>query len=69
MTQRASKESKLSHSPKFLKSLQASYDGYRKKGGIPLEEYRKLDKLLAQERKTQTKVTTAFIDKVRNGKI
>ncbi len=45
---------------------------------IPLEikekkftqaEYRKLDKLLAQEKKTQTKVTTAFIDKVRKGKI
>ncbi len=32
-------------------------------------EYRKLDKLLAQERKTQTKVTTAFIDKVRKGEI
>ena len=45
---------------------------------IPLEikekkftqaEYRKLDKLLAQEKKTQAKVTTAFIDKVRKGKI
>jgi len=32
-------------------------------------EYRKLDKLLAQEKKTQTKVTTVFIDKVRKGKI
>ena len=32
-------------------------------------EYRKLDKLLAQEKKTQTKVTTAFIEKVRKGKI
>ena len=45
---------------------------------IPLEikekkftqaEYRKLDKLLAQEKKTKTKVTTAFIDKIRKGKI
>ena len=28
-------------SPKFLKSLKASYAEYRRKGGIPLEEARK----------------------------
>ena len=27
----------LAHSPKFLKSLQASYQGYRRKGGVLLE--------------------------------
>ncbi len=32
-------------------------------------EYRKLDKLLAQEGKTREKVTGAFIDRVRKGKI
>ncbi len=45
---------------------------------IPLEikekkftraEYRKLDKLLAQEKETQEKVTAAFINKVRKEKI
>ena len=45
---------------------------------IPLEvqekklsraEYRKLDKLLAQEKEPREKVTDAFIDKVRKGKI
>ncbi len=45
---------------------------------IPLEvkekkftraEYQKLDKLLAQEKETREKVTTAFIDKVRKEKI
>lgn len=44
---------------------------------IPLEvqekklsraEYRKLDKLLAQEKEPREKVTDAFIDKVRKGK-
>ena len=44
---------------------------------IPLEvkerkftraEYRKLDKLLAQEKKTREKVTAAFIDKIRKEK-
>ena len=32
-------------------------------------EYRKLGKLLAQEKEAREKVTTAFIGKVRNGKI
>ncbi len=32
----------LSHSPRFLKSLASSYQGYRNKGGVRLE------KLLAQ---------------------
>ena len=45
---------------------------------IPLEvkekkftraEYRKLDKLLAQQKETREKVTTAYIDKVRKEKI
>jgi len=45
---------------------------------IPLEvkekkftrvEYRKLDKLLAQERRTREEVTSAFIDKVRKEKV
>lgn len=27
----------LAHSPRFLKSLQASYRGYRRKGGLSLE--------------------------------
>ena len=45
---------------------------------IPLEikekkftraEYRKLDRLLAREKETREKVTTAFIDKVRKEKI
>ncbi len=45
---------------------------------IPLEvkekkftraEYRKLDKLLAQEKETREKVTAAFIDRVRKEKI
>ncbi len=45
---------------------------------IPLEtkekkltraEYRKLDKLLAQEKETREKVTTAFIEKIRKEKI
>lgn len=45
---------------------------------IPLEvkekkfnpaEYRKLDKLLAQEKETREKVTAAFIDKVRKEEI
>ena len=45
---------------------------------IPLEvkekkftraEYRKLDKLLAQQKETREKVTAAYIDKVRKKKI
>ena len=45
---------------------------------IPLEvkerrftraEYRKLDKLLTQEKQTREKVTAAFIDKVRKGRV
>ncbi len=45
---------------------------------IPLEakekkltrvEYRKLDKLLSQEKETREKITAAFIDKVRKEKI
>ncbi len=45
---------------------------------IPLEtkerklsraEYRKLDKLLAQEKESREKVTAAFIDKIRKEKI
>ena len=28
----------LAHSPKFLRSLQASYRDYQRKGGIPLEQ-------------------------------
>ena len=45
---------------------------------IPLEikekkftraEYRKLDKLLTQEKETREKVSTTFIDKARKGKI
>ncbi len=45
---------------------------------IPLEtkerklsraEYRKLDKLLAQEKESREKVTAAFIDKIRKEKV